>query len=113
MFLVQYDYLIVFPITEGEWRSPKIEKEDRSSWGFDRVRWKDVEDAWKNGVPGTEEDKDEAVANLATFWKKRCGLYPDADDELLKVTIPLHWSAWKPNIVAHIQAPHLSSRWRG
>ena len=75
----------MFPITEGEWRIPKIDKDDRTSWGFDRVRWKDVEEAWKNGVPGTEEDKEEAVENLAQFWKKRCGLYPDENDELLKV----------------------------
>jgi hypothetical protein len=40
------------------------------------------------GVPGTEETKKEAVVKLAEFWKKRCGLYPQGADELLK----LAWS---------------------
>ena len=40
------------------------------------------------GVPGTEDTKKEAVEKLAEFWKKRCGLYPQGADELLK----LAWS---------------------
>lgn len=78
----KYDYLIVFPITEGQWQIPKLEKTDRTS---DRVMWQDVERAWREGCPGTDEDKDQAIENLATFWKKRCGLYPEDDDELLRV----------------------------
>ena len=80
--VLQYDYLIVFPITEGQWQIPKLEKTDRIS---DRVIWQEVKRAWHEGCPGTEEDKEEAIENLATFWKKRCGLYPEDDDELLRV----------------------------
>ena len=47
--------------------------------------WQDVKSAWHAGCPGTEEDKEEAIENLATFWKKRCGLYPEDGDELLRV----------------------------
>ena len=75
----------MFPITEGQWQIPKLEKTDRTTPSSDRVRWQDVKEAWHNGCPGTEEDKEEAIENLAIFWKKRCGLYPEDDDELLRV----------------------------
>lgn len=77
--------MIVFPITEGQWQIPKLDKADRTVSVSERVRWEEVKVAWREGVPGTEDEKEEAIENLATFWKKRCGLYPENDDELLKV----------------------------
>jgi hypothetical protein len=82
----KFDYLLVFPLTEGVYSDP-LYKKGGKEYG-NRIGWNEVSATWSKGVPGTEEAKKEAVEKLATFWKKRCGIYPKPGDELLLL-------AWK------------------
>ena len=66
-YIDKYDYIVVFPLTEGALLEVNL--------------------IWFQGVLGTEEAKKAAVKHLSEFWKKRVGLYPKSGDEILK-------SAW-------------------
>ena len=79
-YIDKYDYIVVFPLTEGA----LLENKEKST---ERVGWDEVNLIWFQGVLGTEEAKKAAVKHLSEFWKKRVGLYPKSGDEILK-------SAW-------------------
>ena len=79
-YIDKYDYIVVFPLTEGA----LLANQEKST---ERVSWDEVNLIWFQGVLGTEEAKKAAVKHLSEFWKKRVGLYPKSGDEILK-------SAW-------------------
>lgn len=88
-FIDKFDYLIVFPLTEGpclssnassRWVSTKQHHEERITWAECCV-------IWRKAVSGTEHKRAQAVEELATIWKKRTGTYPKPHDRMRK-------SAW-------------------
>jgi len=64
--------LIVFPLTEGPYLDPT--RFDAGEERAPRIAWKKVVQIWKKAVPGTDEDKAAAVAELARIWKNRTGM---------------------------------------
>lgn len=38
-----------------------------------RITWRKVVEIWKKAVPGTDDEKEAAVAELARVWKLRTG----------------------------------------
>ena len=60
----------MFPLTEGPYLDPmRFESGDRAP----RIPWKKVAEIWKKAAPGTDEDKESAVAELSRIWKLRTG----------------------------------------
>ena len=59
----QYDYLIVFPVTEGQHADKSI------SASIDRVEWATASKIWKSAVFGTDDMKLSAANDLAEHWK--------------------------------------------
>ena len=69
-YIDKFDYIVVFPLTEGSLLDSSKEKSS------ERISWDSVSLTWFQGVLGTEEAKNAAVTHLSEFWKKRVGLYP-------------------------------------
>ena len=64
--------MIVFPLTEGPYLDPlKFENGEEK---FARISWSQVVSIWKKAVPGTDEDKNDALQQLAKVWCKRTGI---------------------------------------
>ena len=76
----KFDYLIVFPFTEhkGPHIKPVIDR--GTGEGEERISWGACKDIWKKVVTGTDDEKDEKVAHLKKFWKKRAGSSPEDGD---------------------------------
>lgn len=80
---LQYDYLLLFPFTEGEYREPRVESERELTAEEQQrgsITWRRVREIWRRIVPGSEAQKDVALARLSARWQKYTG-YTISDDE--------------------------------
>eukprot|EP01041_Mallomonas_annulata_P013266 gene13266-28094_t len=73
----KYDYLIIFPLSEGPLRHASAAKV-----ADERISWRKITQLWRQCVPGTDEMKTIAVDALAHFWQNRVFSYPEPSDEL-------------------------------
>lgn len=73
----KYDYLIVFPLTEGHHFGGNQSVDD-----VDLITWTEIQQIWQQAIPGTDEKKARACINLAKYWTKRTGTEPDDNDSI-------------------------------
>lgn len=74
----RFDYLIVFPLTEGPYVSPT----DEDAEG-ERIDWTQCKEIWRQGIPGTDATKQKSLESLSKFWEKRTGSLPKDGDTVL------------------------------
>eukprot|EP01035_Chromulina_nebulosa_P020166 gene20166-26180_t len=76
----KYDYLIIFPLTEGPFQS--VIREDYDEPDSEFITWEKITQIWQQAVPGTDENKELAVSKLANYWRKRTGTEPNHGDSI-------------------------------
>jgi hypothetical protein len=117
---LQYDLLIIFPFTEGPYKSPfKNDKDKVDNDTF--IEWSYIKESWEKAIPGTAQDKKSGVDKLIQYWRKRAGKSPDGLsvrknawlsiareailDELASKGLQLKITAHKKNIYCRVRAP--------
>jgi len=76
----KYDYLIIFPLTEGPFQS--VIRDDYDEPDSEFITWEKICQIWQQAVPGTDENKEQAVSKLANYWRKRTGTEPNHGDSI-------------------------------
>ena len=79
----KFDYLIVFPLTEGPYISPVAGKD--ASILESRIEWVEIERIWRQAAVGTDEVKQRAIDSLKEYWKNRIGSPPRKTDTIRTV----------------------------